>query len=204
MTDLSRIITHQRALSACRLCSQMVPPVVVCAPIKSKILLIGQAPGIKEPELGRPFAWTAGKTLFKWFESIGVNEEAFRRHVYMTAVCRCFPGKNPKGGDRVPDAVEIENCSRWLNAEIELQRPGLVLLVGKLAIMQFMEADKLAEVVGQRYRMRLRGAMTDVIPLPHPSGASTWHRMSPGRELLQDALRLIEHHAEWQKILRKL
>ena len=203
MTDLTAILQHQAALRACRLCPQMIPPVVVCQPIKAEILLIGQAPGDKEPGLGRPFAWTAGKTLFKWFESIGVNEEQFRQQVYMTAVCRCFPGKNPKGGDRVPDTGEIENCSRWLNAEIELQQPGLVLLVGKLAITQYMPVNRLTEVIGQQFQMQLRGVSTDVIPLPHPSGASTWHRMSPGKELLQDALELVRKHPQWEKIIKR-
>jgi len=203
MTRLKAIIEHQAALRACRLCPQMIPPVVVCRPIRANILLIGQAPGDKEPGLGRPFAWTAGKTLFKWFESIGVNEEQFRQQVYMTAVCRCFPGKNPKGGDRVPDATEIENCSRWLNAEIQLQQPALVLLVGKLAITQYMQINRLTEVIGQQFSMQLQGVKTDVIPLPHPSGASTWHRMSPGKELLQDALELIHKHPQWRKLLKK-
>ena len=76
---------------------------VVGNPIESKIILIGQAPGIKEGDLKRPFAWTAGKNMFKWFSSIGINEEKFRNSIYMSAVCRCYPGKNAKGsGDRVP------------------------------------------------------------------------------------------------------
>lgn len=202
MTKLEMIIQHQSALRQCRQCPQMIPPVVVCEPIQSKILLIGQAPGDKEPVLGRPFAWTAGKTLFKWFESIGVEEETFRQQVYMTAVCRCFPGKNPKGGDRVPDLNEIKNCSRWLNAEIELQQPELVLLVGKLAISQYLEVNRLTEVIGQSFRRRLHGVETDLIPLPHPSGASTWHRMSPGKALLQDALERVRGHPQWQRILQ--
>ena len=108
VNKLELIIAHQQALTECRLCPQMVPPVVLGQPVQSEILLVGQAPGDKEGVLGRPFAWTAGKTLFKWFASIGVSEEVFRQQVYMSAVCRCFPGKNPKGGDRVPDKKEIK------------------------------------------------------------------------------------------------
>ncbi len=48
-----------------------------------------------------PFAWTAGRQLFKWFASLGLDEATFRSRVYMAAVCRCFPGKRPTGGDRV-------------------------------------------------------------------------------------------------------
>ena len=81
------ILKHQTALKQCRLCPNMVPPPIMGGPVKSKILLIGQAPGDKEPELGRPFAWTAGKTLFKWFSSIGMGEEAFREKVYIYRRC---------------------------------------------------------------------------------------------------------------------
>lgn len=203
MTSLKAIIQHQGALRECRQCPQMIPPVVVCAPVRSKILLIGQAPGDKEPALGRPFAWTAGKTLFKWFESIGLSEDRFRQQVYMAAVCRCFPGKNPKGGDRVPDATEIANCSQWLQAEIKLLQPELVLLVGKLAISQYLQVNRLTEVIGQRFSQQLYGVRTELIPLPHPSGASTWHRMSPGKELLQDALELVRKHPQWQCLLKQ-
>lgn len=179
----------------------MVPPVVTCQPIISGILLIGQAPGDKEGVLGRPFAWTAGKTLFKWFSSIGLDEDEFRQRVYMAAVCRCFPGKNPKGGDRVPNEDEIANCSQWLQAEFGLLQPRLVIPVGKLAIVQYMDVKKLADVIGQSFEVSIYGQPVDLIPLPHPSGASTWHRMEPGITLLQQALSLIEKHEAWKKLV---
>lgn len=176
----------------------MIPPVVVCKPVVTKILLIGQAPGDKEGGLGRPFAWTAGKTLFKWFDSIGQNEEQFRENVYMTAVCRCFPGKNPKGGDRVPNREEVSNCSVWWQNEIELLQPELVIPVGKLAIAQFMQVNKLIDVVGQKFSNTLNNHSFDLIPLPHPSGASTWFRTEPGKYLLEDALAKIKSHRSWR------
>ncbi len=151
--------------------------------------------------MGRPFAWTAGKTLFKWFTAIGLPEQDFRRRVYMAAVCRCFPGKNPKGGDRVPDYQEIQNCSRWLDAEIEILRPQLIIPVGKLAIEQFMEVARLVDVIGHEFELEESGDVIDVVPLPHPSGASTWHRMEPGVSLLKQSLALIESHPAWQALL---
>jgi len=179
----------------------MVPPVVICKPVVSDILLIGQAPGDKEGALGRPFAWTAGKTLFKWFASIGLEEAEFREKVYMSAVCRCFPGKNPKGGDRVPDAGEIENCSVWVNNEIKLLSPSLIIPVGKLAIAQYMEVNKLVDVVGRKIQVSIGNKQIDMIPLPHPSGASTWHRMEPGKALLEKALKQIKKHSAWKKLV---
>ncbi len=161
----------------------------------SKVLLVGQAPGDREPKLGRPFAWTAGKTLFRWFEeSCGLDEAAFRSSIYMAAVCRCFPGKKPTGGDRVPDREEIAECASWLEAEFRILRPQLVIPVGKLAIEQFVPCRTLSEIIGKRLRVEFAGQQTDLIPLPHPSGASPWPRMEPGRSLLRKAIRLISRH----------
>lgn len=196
----NQIIAHQQALRECRKCPKMIPPSIIGQPVMSEILLIGQAPGDKEGNLGRPFAWTAGKTMFKWFASIGVDEPHFRQQVYMSAVCRCFPGKNPKGGDRVPDKTEIETCSVWLNKELELLQPKLILPVGKLAIAQYLPVNKLVDVIGQEFQLNMNGVDVDMIPLPHPSGASTWHRMSPGKELLEQALGLLAEHESWKKL----
>ena len=200
MSKVELIRSHQAALSQCRLCPEMIPPVIIGQPVYSEILLVGQAPGDREGDLGRPFAWTAGKTLFKWFDSIGVSEVDFRRQVYMSAVCRCFPGKNPKGGDRVPGKGEIETCAQWLNKEIELLQPKLIIPVGKLAIAQYLTVKKLVDVIGRKFDLCINGVDVEVIPLPHPSGASTWHRMSPGKELLDQALALLEQHASWKKL----
>jgi len=197
---IDQILAHQDQLSRCHLCPEMIQPVIIGQAVMSEILLIGQAPGDKEGDLGRPFAWTAGKTLFKWFESIGITEQAFRRQVYMSAVCRCFPGKNPKGGDRVPSKDEISVCSQWINKEIELLQPKLILPVGKLAISQYLEVDKLIDVIGKQFSSTVNGFDVEVIPLPHPSGASTWHRMSPGKELLERALALLSQHKSWQQL----
>ena len=181
----------------------MTGPPVVGAPVLSPVLLVGQAPGSREIELRRPFAWTAGKTLFRWFEGIGLDEEAFRARVYMAAVCRCFPGKAPKGGDRVPGEAEVASCAPWLEAEIALLRPRLVIPTGRLAIARFLEHRALAEVVGRVHPVRLGRRSVDVIPLPHPSGASVWHRTEPGRSLLERALALIAAHPAWRAILRR-
>ena len=188
-------------LRACALCPAMHKPVVSGGPVLSKVLLVGQAPGTKEPILGRPFAWTAGKTLFRWFsEQCGVDEAQFRQTVYMAAVCRCFPGKNAHGGDRVPAPDEIARCGAWLDAEVRLLRPDLVLPVGKLAIAQFLPPQPLAEQVGNCFRAQRAGVEFDVVPLPHPSGASPWHRMEPGRTLLARALSKIAGHPAWRAV----
>jgi uracil-DNA glycosylase len=173
---------------------------VLGLPVRSKVLLLGQAPGSKEALLGKPFAWTAGKTLFGWFQRIGLGQDAFRERVYMAAVCRCFPGKAPNGGDRVPSAQEIDNCAGWLEAELRMLRPELIVPVGKLAIGRFMPVERLDGVIGNGYRVNVGGRAVDVVPLPHPSGASVWHRVEPGKTLLARALGLIGAHPAWRAL----
>ena len=180
----------------------MIRPVVTGVPVMSPVMLIGQAPGVKEGPAGKPFAWTAGKTLFQWFDQVDLPEPEFRERVYMAAVCRCFPGKGKAGGDRVPSDEEVERCSRHLKSEIKLLQPRLVIPVGKLAIEQlFPEVEKLIEVIGTQQRATLAGHTFDVIALPHPSGASTWHRTEPGKTLLVRALSLIAQHEAWQELV---
>jgi uracil-DNA glycosylase len=186
---------HVARLLQCRRCPRMIPPPVSGGPVLSKVMLIGQAPGVREPVLNRPFGWTAGKTLFRWFEEFcGMNEAAVRSTIYFAAVCRCFPGKTPSGGDRVPAPDEIRNCSSWMNEEFEILRPRLIIPIGRLAIAQFIPCDKLEEVVGRKFQIRRAGTIVDLIPLPHPSGASPWHKLSPGKELLAKAMRKIARH----------
>jgi uracil-DNA glycosylase len=143
--------------------------------------------------------------MFGWFAQAGMDEEAFRQRVYMAAVCRCFPGKAKGGGDRVPSPDEIARCRRHLTREVELLRPRLVIPVGKLAIAQiYSEVDKLAEIIGDARSGELAGHAFDVIALPHPSGASTWHRTEPGKTLLARALATIERHEAWQQLVAQV
>lgn len=196
MNAVDRLRALQRELSACRACPKMIPPPVHGGPVMSKILLVGQAPGPHEGELGKPFAWTAGKTLFRWFEeTLEADEETVRQKIYFAAVARCFPGKAKGGGDRRPDPDEIDRCSTYLEREVQLLEPELILPVGTLAIEQVMgHKGLLTEVIGKQHEVLFHGKACEAIPLPHPSGASTWHRMEPGKTLLAKALKKIAAH----------
>ncbi len=201
---IAHLTQIQTGIAACRDCPSMVGRPVHGAPVLSRVLLIGQAPGIHEEGRGRPFAHTAGKTLFRWFEeTAGVDEAHFRAHVYMAAVARCFPGKATGGGDRIPDPKEIANCRRHLALETALLRPKLILPVGKLAISQVLgprgypPSAKLADVVGKKFVATFLGETADIFCLPHPSGLSTWHQTEPGKTLLKKALRAIVRHPAW-------
>ena len=70
----------------------------------------------------------------------------------------------------------------------------MVLPVGKLAITQFLPIAPLTDLIGKSQRIDYRGHAMDCIPLPHPSGASPWHRMEPGKTLLRQALAAVAAH----------
>jgi uracil-DNA glycosylase len=143
--------------------------------------------------------------MFRWFEtSIGVDEETFRRRVYIAAVARCFPGKASGGGDRKPAASEVARCEQWLVREAAILEPELVIAVGTLAIERVLgEKAPLAQVVGTLRRARWHGRLVDVIALPHPSGASPWHKIEPGKRLLQQALRALAGHPSINSVHRR-
>ena len=184
-----------RRLLRCRRCPRMKSTPVSGGAVVSPVIIVGQAPGPREPALKRPFAHTAGQTLFRWFhEFCRIDEATMREKIYFAAVCRCFPGKSPGGTDRVPAPDEIRNCASWLDAEIEILEPRLIIPLGRLAIAQFVECSKLEEVIGRNFRAKRAGHEFDVIPLPHPSGASPWHKILPGKQLLEKAMRKIARH----------
>jgi uracil-DNA glycosylase len=196
------LLAHVKQLLACERCPNMHKPVVSGGANVSKVLLLGQAPGDKEPVFQRPWAWTAGKTLFRWFEdATGLTEPEVRAAIYIAAVCRCFPGKKPTGGDRVPVKEEIQNCSTWLDTELDILKPELVIAVGRLAIEQFMPERKLEDLIGRLFCMRYLDQTFDFIPLPHPSGASPWHRIEPGKTLTEKAMRLVASHSAMRRII---
>ncbi len=207
-SQIVRLRTLHGELDGCRACPKMIGPVVHGPPVLSKVVLVGQAPGPREGSFGRPFAWTAGKTLFRWFEeSMGIAEEDFRERVYIAAVARCFPGKANGGGDRKPDFEEIARCRTYLEREVEILQPELVLAVGSLAISEVLGKEvagkKLDAIVGRVFRTTWHGVELDVVPLPHPSGASPWHKMEPGKTLLGKALAQIKRHPAMRAVLTR-
>ena len=191
-----RLDVHCAALGACRQCGHQDPGVVpILSPARStRVMLIGQAPGQVETGEGerRAFAGRAGKTMFRWLDRIGVDEATFRTRVYIAAVTRCYPGPYPSGrGDRVPSRPEQEQCSTWLEAELEIIRPKLLIPVGKLAIEKFLPSAPLEQLIGKVHEVDHAGGHSRVIPLPHPSGASSWVNAPRHRELLERALDLL-------------
>jgi len=153
-------------------------------------MVVGQAPGGQERGSGRPFSGPAGKRLFQWFGEAGWKEDEFRSAQYITAVTKCYPGKpkavskRPAHGDRVPTAAERNLCAPFLERELAIIQPELVLPVGRVAIHRFLEKGKLADLIGNVFERDGRA----VLPLPHPSGANVWLNRPESKRLIEVAL----------------
>lgn len=199
--DWEALDRHLAEVRACRLCSRVEPPPVVQRPeVMPRMVLVGQAPGPREQSGGRPFAFTAGARLFSWFARLGPGEAEFRRRVYIAAVLRCFPGRAAQGGDRTPAPSEVANCAPYLERELQLIRPATVIAVGQPAIARFLPAPAhLQERVGCVFPVSRDGLSFDLVPLPHPSGRSTWLVSKDNQARLDQALALLAATRGWRE-----
>ena len=179
----------QSQIRACTRCADQgfIPRAfpIVAGKASDRVMIVGQAPGAVELTTGLPFSGRAGAELRRWLARAGIDAEQLP---YRTSMTKCFPGKASSGaGDRKPSPPEIANCARWLDRELTLVQPRILLPVGQLAIERFIGKSPLGEVVGTMQRAGGRV----VIPLPHPSGASRWLNQPENRALLDRALRLL-------------
>lgn len=183
---------HREALAGCRRCGHLDVLPIVSTARAPRAMLVGQAPGQVEARGGRPFAGRAGKTLFQWLARAGISEARARESIHIAAVTRCYPGPHPAGrGDRVPSPRERALCRSWLDDELRIIAPTLVIPVGRLAIDTLMGAEPLDRLVGRAHDVELAGVATRLVPLPHPSGASSWVHEPGHRALLERALGLL-------------
>jgi uracil-DNA glycosylase len=176
----------QRDTSRCRACVEAGYPLEslpVRAPFSGqRAYMFGQAPGIVEGVERLPWRGRAGQTLRRWLE---LDEAAFYASFYCASVTRCDPGRSPSGrGDRTPTPREQDLCEFWRDWELELLRPRLVVTVGGLPLRRLLGLSPLTECIGERFD--LHGV--PVIPLPHPSGASSWPYVPANRVRLDRAL----------------
>jgi len=162
-----------------------------------RILLVGQAPGLRATNENRPFAGIAGDKLRAWFEMGGIPREDFWRKIHFSAVTKCYPGRLPGArGDRVPTPHEQMLCRPWLDAQLELLRPNIVLLVGLLAIQAFLgRVSSLSDVVGTA----VERDGVHYLPLPHPSGVSRWLNEPENVAKVERAMGILR---EWVEELR--
>ncbi|MBX5448880.1 uracil-DNA glycosylase family protein [Thermogemmatispora sp.] len=193
----------QTALRACRRCqdrgylTQALPVVnpVLHEGLLEGLMVIGQAPGLRSQQRGIPFGGPGGRVLQAWLERAGFPPGYLHQHVYLSSLTRCYPGPAPRGqGDRRPSPQELALCRPFLEAELRLLRPRVILLVGGMAIEAFWGKVRLEEVIGTA---RIEGKRR-WLPLPHPSGVSRWLNTPQHREQLQRALALL---ADWRREL---
>jgi len=188
----------QAAMKDCRACIdegfEIYPPAVFSGGDSAMFMTIGQAPGITEQEAGRPFNAGSGTRLFGWLDRAGIEEDWFRTTQYMTSVTKCYPGRGTSGsGDRVPSRREQELCLPFLEKEIELVNPRVIIPIGRLAINLYYPSKLvLREIIGTQLEVDGRW----VIPLPHSSGASRWHQIEENRRLIDRSISLIREHFE--------
>jgi uracil-DNA glycosylase len=180
------LLSLQRDNRACRACAEAGYPLESLPVLEGRpgqrAMIVGQAPGVVEGIERRPWRGRAGQTLRAWLD---LDEEQFYETFYCVSVTRCYPGKHPSGrGDRPAAPREQDLCSFWLDWELRLLRPRLLLAVGGLATRRLLGLARLTDCIGSRY------ALGDAValPLPHPSGASGWLNDPANRERLATAL----------------
>ncbi len=148
-------------------------------------MVIGQAPSRTAHVTNTFYRGPAGEKLRSWFVEAGFTPDDFGTRVYLAAITKCFPGRLPGSSkDRLPSRTEQALCRPWLDQELDLVRPRVIILFGGLAIGTFLSRDPLAELIGQTFERNGRL----YIPLPHSSGASTWLNSPDNRALLQNGI----------------
>jgi uracil-DNA glycosylase len=180
----------ERDLRGCRACLEAGYPLEslpVLSPLHGqRAYMFGQAPGIREGEERRPWRGRAGQTLRRWLE---LDEDAFYATFYCASVTRCYPGRAASGrGDRTPAPEEQRLCAFWRERELAILGPQLVVTVGGLAARQLLGLRSVTECVGRRIEL---DDGTIAIPLPHPSGASSWLNLPENRALVAGACELV-------------
>ncbi len=186
----------QQRILRCRLCEEhgyipVARPLVGGRP-GDRMMVIGQAPGHRSIAKGRSFSGPGGTILQKWLEQAGFPPGYLHEHIYLSSLTRCDPGRNPRGdGDRRPSPAEVALCRPFLDAELQLLQPRVVLLVGTMAIETFFGKVKLEDVIGT---FEERDGMM-FLPLPHPSGVSRWLNEP---EHLKHHQRALDILAEWR------
>ncbi len=184
------IASLQRDDRVCRACVEAGYPLeslpIVLPYTGQRAYVFGQAPGIQEGVERLPWRGRAGKTLRRWFD---MDEDTFYSTFYCASVTRCYPGRAASGrGDRTPTPREQDLCEFWHDWELELMQPQLVVPVGGLAARRLLGVKSITECVGVRYEQDGYTA----IPLPHPSGASSWLNDRANRARVTDAVDTIK------------
>ena len=142
----------------CALCKTRINVVPGGGSANADIMFIGEGPGKNEDEQGVPFIGAAGKLLDKLIESIGLTRE----DIYIANVIKCRP---PGNRDHLPE--EVDACHDWLNQQIEIIKPKLIVLLGRHSMDRFLPNQKISLDHGKPKRRN--GQI--YFPIYHPAAA---------------------------------
>ena len=192
MDKEAAIILLQQRIRACRLCREhgylREAHPLTSGRSSDRVMVIGQAPGHRSITKGRPWSGPGGRILEKWLEQAGFAPGYLYEHAYLNSLTRCDPGRNPRGGgDRRPSPQEVALCRPFLEEELQLLQPKVILLVGSMAIEAYLGKGRLEDIIGT---FQERDGML-LLPLPHPSGVSRWLNDTEHLALLKRALQLL-------------
>lgn len=192
---------YETALRGCTLCAEIlatkpvdparsderVVPRPIVRPLWPRpVMLVGQAPGLKEYESGNPFSGPAGMEVRGLFAECGCGSDAFERSVHTSAVAKCFPGskltKRRRGEgfrreDLKPTGTMLKNCRPFFQTQIDLVAPKLLVLLGRMALEAYLELrdGKKSKVLLEEHVGRVEEwAGRRVVALAHTSGGSFW------------------------------
>lgn len=147
----------------CALREQATQAVVGEGNADAEMLFIGEAPGKKEDEQGKPFIGAAGKFLSEMLGGINLKRE----DIYITNIVKYRPPDN-----RDPSSGEIAACIPWLYGQIRIIRPKIIVTLGRHAMEQFIPGKKISEAHGQVFRREIDGIGEQVFyVLYHPAAA---------------------------------
>src|SRR5580692_6204523 len=148
-----------RECTACPLHLTRIQAVPGYGPVTARVMAVGEAPGESEDREGKPFVGAAGRLLTSFLESVGLD----RRDIYITNIIKCRPPRN-----RDPEPLEVEACSHFLDEQIALLQPDVILLLGRHALSRLLpDAGGISRLHGERVRRNDRV----FVPLYHPAAA---------------------------------
>lgn len=177
MSELETLAAEVAQCARCLLHRGRTKAVPGEGPQDAGIMFIGEAPGFHEDQQGRPFVGAAGRFLEELLESIGLTRE----DVFITNVIKCRPP-----GNRDPLPEEIEACEPYLDRQIELLQPKLVVTLGRFSMARAFPRARISHIHGQPRKI---GGVV-YYPMYHPAAAL--HQPSLRRTVVEDMLRIPE------------
>jgi len=165
---MEHVQKHVMECRRCDLYKTRTNPVFGEGSNTADILFIGEAPGFYEDKQGRPFVGRAGKLLDELLISINLQ----RKDVYIANILKCRPPNN-----RNPEKSEIESCIEFLDAQIEIISPKIIVPLGNFAVQYIFkkfgfESDKISNVHGKIYKKNTLFGHISIIPMYHPAIAT--------------------------------